>query len=232
VPPTLGGWWQALSQDRSADLQMPLYMFYVWGWARLFGCSEWGLHSANVPWFLAGAVAFILAFPPGDRRRSAVACVVLLCPFAWYYLDEARPYTMQLGATLLIVAALTRLSRDVSRDSGGNLEPRTLNLEPRRPNIQHPTSNIQHPILGQAEPVGCSMLDVGCWMFPTTSGFHVALFLLGLVVLCGSSLLGMVWAGGALAAMPTLLSLRQVVSLRAGVGVGNDHLGERLLCRL
>lgn len=50
-------------------------------------------------------------------------------------------------------------------------------------------------------------------MFPTTPGFHVALFLFGLVVLCGSSLLGMVWAGGALAAMPALLSLRRVVSL-------------------
>ena len=68
---------------------MPLYMFYVWGWARLFGSSEWSLHAANVPWFIAGAVAFILAFPPGDRRRVTAACVVLLCPFAWYYLDEA-----------------------------------------------------------------------------------------------------------------------------------------------
>jgi hypothetical protein len=199
VPPTLDGWWQALSQDRSADLQMPLYMFYVWGWARLFGSSEWSLHSANVPWFIAGAVAFILAFPPSDRRRSAVACVVLLCPFAWYYLDEARPYVMQLGATLLMVAALTRLTRDVSGDSGGSLEP-------RKPNIQHPTSNVQHPMPAQTDPAGC-------WMFPTTSGFHVALFLFGLVVLCGSSLLGMVWAGGALAAMPALLSLRRIVSL-------------------
>ena len=214
MPPTLGGWCQALSQDyRSADAQMPLYMFYVWGWARIFGSSEWSLHSANVPWFLAGAVAFILAFPIGDRRRATAACVVLLCPFAWYYLDEARPYTMQLGATLLMVGALVRLASGLPSDSGGNLEPRTSNLEPRRPNIQHPTSNIQHPIKGQAEPVGCSMLDVGCWMFPTASGFHVALFLFGLVVLAGSSLLGMVWAGAALAAMLVLLSPRQVMSL-------------------
>jgi len=154
------------------------------------------LHSANVPWFLAGAVAFITAFPLGDRRRATAACVVLLCPFAWYYLDEARPYTMQLGAALLIVAALVRLAR--ANPSG---------------NIQHPTSNTQHPIKGQAEPVGCWMLDVGCWMFPTASGFHVALFLFGLVVLAGSSLLGMVWAGAALAAMPVLLSPRQVMSL-------------------
>jgi hypothetical protein len=180
VPPTLGGWWQALSQDRSADLQMPLYMFYVWGWARLFGSSEWSLHSANVPWFLAGAVAFILAFPPGDRRRSTAACVVLLCPFAWYYLDEARPYTMQLGATLLVVASLVRLGR------GSDVGPLTPSLSP-----------------SEGERVS----------FRAGEGLDVALFLSGQVVLCGSSLLGMVWAGGALAAMPALLALRRVVNL-------------------
>lgn len=83
VPPTLQGWWQALSQDRSADAQMPLYMLYVWGWSRIFGFGELSLHAANVPWFIVGAIAFVLAFPPGDRRRLAAACVVSLCPFAW-----------------------------------------------------------------------------------------------------------------------------------------------------
>ena len=182
VPPTLGGWWQALSQDRSADLQMPLYMFYVWGWARLFGSSEWSLHAANVPWFIAGAVAFFTAFPLGDRRRATAVCVVLLCPFAWYYLDEARPYAMQLGATLLMVGALMRLAK------------------------ANPSETIQHLMPARTDTVGCSMFSLG-------SGFHVALYLFGLVVLSGSSLLGMVWAGGALAAMPALLSLRRVISL-------------------
>ena len=40
------------------------------------------------------------------------ACMALFCPFAWYYLDEARPYAMQLGASLLVVASLARLARD------------------------------------------------------------------------------------------------------------------------
>ena len=168
VPPTLGGWWQVLSQDRSADLQMPLYMFYVWAWARVFGASELSLHLANLPWFLAGAVAFVLAFPPGDRRRVSAACVALLCPFAWYYLDEARPYAMQLGASLLVVASLVRLGRGHS--------------------------------LGRPDA------HVG-------KGGAVAMFLCGLVVLSGSSLLGMVWAGAALAAMLAFLSPSPVVSL-------------------
>jgi hypothetical protein len=199
VPPTLNGWWQVLSQDRSADAQMPLYMLYVWGWARLFGTSEWSLHAANVPWFIAGAVAFILAFPSTDRRRVTAACVVLLSPFAWYYLDEARPYTMQLGATLLIVTSLVRLTSSLAVDSGGNLQPST--------------STLQHPVSAQTRPVGCSMLAVGCWVFSPTPGPCVALFLFGLVVLSGSNLLGMLWAGAALAAMPALLSLRRTMSL-------------------
>ena len=199
VPPTLDGWWQALSQDRSADAQMPLYMLYVWGWARLFGTSEWSLHAANVPWFIAGAVAFILAFPSSDRRCVTATCVVLLSPFAWYYLDEARPYTMQLGAALLIVTSLMRLTSSLAVDSGGNLQPST--------------STLQHPASPQTRPVGCSMLAVGCWVFSPTPGPYVALFLFGLVVLSGSNLLGMLWAGAALAAMPALLSLRRTMSL-------------------
>ena len=109
MQPTLGSWWQLLAQEKSAHLQMPVYMFYVWAYEKLLGSSEWTLRVANLPWFIAGAVAFILAFPPGDRRRPIAAGVVLLCPFAWYYLDEARPYAMQLGASLLVVASLIRL---------------------------------------------------------------------------------------------------------------------------
>ena len=161
---TLGDWWQIMSQDRTSTLQMPLSMFYLWGWGRLVGTGEWTLRLANVPWFVAGATAFILAFPPGDRRRGIAACVTLLCPFAWYYLDEARPYAMQLGASLLLVASLARLDRN--------------------------------SVLAEADDTA-----------------HVTLFLFGIVVLSGSSLIGMVWAGAALLATPALLSWTRVMSL-------------------
>jgi hypothetical protein len=160
---TLGDWWRVLRQG-SAEMQMPLYMIYIWGWGRLFGSSEWTLHLANVPWFVAGATAFILAFPPGDRRRPIAACLVLLCPFGWYYLDEARPYAMQLGASLLVVASLARLDQNSS-------------------------------------------------MREARDTAHVALFLIGIVVLTGSSLCGMVWAGGALLATPAFLSWPRTMSL-------------------
>jgi len=98
--PTLAAWWRAMLEGGGSDLQMPLYMIYVWGFAKIFGLSEWSLRAANIPWFVAGVAAFIRVFP--RPQRPAVAAVTLAAPFAWYYLNEARPYTMQLGASLLV----------------------------------------------------------------------------------------------------------------------------------
>ena len=47
-----------------------------------------------------------------SEKKFCPALVVLSSPFAWYYLDEARPYAMQLGASLIIFAALFRLSQN------------------------------------------------------------------------------------------------------------------------
>jgi hypothetical protein len=164
MQPTLGNWWQLLVQEKTAHLQMPIYMFYAWVCEKLFGSSEWTLRAVNLPWFVAGAAAFTLAFPAGDRRRPIAACVVLLCPFAWYYLDEARPYAMMLGASLLAVASLVHLAE-------GSQEAKE------------------------------------------DDAIHVALFLFGLVMLSGSSLIGMVWAGAGLAAVPILVPWPRLVSL-------------------
>lgn len=94
--PTLGDWWRGMVQEKASDLQMPLYMVYLWGWEKLFGSGEWALRAANLPWFGAGVGWFVLAFPRGGQR--GLALLVALCSaMAWYYLDEARPYTMQLS---------------------------------------------------------------------------------------------------------------------------------------
>ena len=164
LAPTLADWWQVMVQEKTADIQMPFYMLYAWGWARIFGSSEWSLHLANLPWFTLGALVFILSFPAEGRSRKIAACVTLLCPFAWYYLDEARPYAMQLGAGLLIVGSIRWLLRTpVSPEAGNGL-----------------------PLTG---------------------------FLFGVVVLSGSGLLGMIWAAAAVAALPVLLSMPQLIGL-------------------
>ena len=164
MQPTLAAWWHMLVQEKSAHLQMPLYMFYIWAYEKLCGSGEWTLRLANLPWFVAGATTFILAFPIGDRLRPIAACVALLCPFAWYYLDEARPYGMELGASLLVVASLARLSRD--------------------------------------SPPGKAFDAV-----------DLALFLFGIVILSGCTMLGMIWAGAALLGTPALLSWARVMRL-------------------
>ena len=47
VQPTLAGWWQLLYAEHNSNLQLPLYMFYIWGWARVFGASEFALRAAK-----------------------------------------------------------------------------------------------------------------------------------------------------------------------------------------
>jgi hypothetical protein len=104
---SLGGWWRQMTAEKHSDLQMPLYMLYAWGWAKLFGTGEWVLRAANLPWFVGGVLAFAFSFR--GRGRLLAAAVATLSSFAWFYLDEARPYAMQLGASLLLVPSLRQL---------------------------------------------------------------------------------------------------------------------------
>jgi hypothetical protein len=110
---TLGDWWQRMADEKMSDLQMPLYMILVWAQVKIFGAGEWVLRAMNLPWLVAGGVAFLQSFPQNSQRIAA-GLVLLTSPFAWYYLNEARPYAMQLGGALLVVAALQALSRSVS----------------------------------------------------------------------------------------------------------------------
>lgn len=93
---TLSDWWQHLVSYGSGDTQMPGYMFYAWVWEKLFGHSEIGLRAANVPWLVLG----FLALP---RRQGYYVASLALSPFLWYYLNEARPYLMEIGASLIML---------------------------------------------------------------------------------------------------------------------------------
>jgi len=162
MQPTLAAWWQAMVQERASDLQMPLYMLYMWAWEKLFGHSEWVLRMANLPWFVFAVIAFSGTAARIERRGNSPwslrspgfvisLFLVLFSPFTWYYLDEARPYAMQIGASLLIASSLLRLAQ----------VPPAPPPSPPRP---------RSPLIG---------------------------FCLGAVLLCGSSLLGMIWVAGA-----------------------------------
>jgi len=87
MQPNFHSWWQAMLQERTSDLQMPFYMFYMWAFEKVFGANEWTLRFANLPWFVAGAVAFIHSLPAQYHRRWIAAFLTLCFPFTWYYLD-------------------------------------------------------------------------------------------------------------------------------------------------
>jgi hypothetical protein len=108
--PTLAGWWQYMRAAGDATLQVPLYMFFSWGWEKVSGFHEWALRAGNVPWFLLGFIVMVRALAIAPLLQRSMALVVLTCPFVWYYLNEARPYALQIGTSLVVFAALFRLA--------------------------------------------------------------------------------------------------------------------------
>jgi uncharacterized membrane protein len=156
---TLADWWQAMLRDGGSTTQMPLYMIYVWAWEKIFGHGEWPLRAANLPWLALG----LLAIP---RRRIFFLLAVAASPFVWFYLNEARPYAMQISAGLLMLGALWRLA--------------------------------EFP----AEQTSSAAGKIQVWSF-----------CFGFVVLCGSSLLGVIWAGSAVLAALSVLGLEKTFQL-------------------
>jgi hypothetical protein len=107
--PTLAAWLQDLIQDQSADSQTPLYLLYIWGFAKVFGLAEWTLRAANLPWLILGFGAWMRTCGEREKFKWGLAVVAATSPFLWYYLNEARPYIMQAGCIFLIAAAARQL---------------------------------------------------------------------------------------------------------------------------
>lgn len=87
------------------DRLYPLYDIWMLAWTHLFGFSEYALRAANIPF---GAV-FVLAMAVSSQlifgRRFAWAPFAL-APFAWFYMNEARPYMMLLAFSTATAGAL------------------------------------------------------------------------------------------------------------------------------
>jgi hypothetical protein len=108
--PTLTDWWQAMRAEGNSNLQLPAYLLFAWGWEKLVGSSEVALRSGNALWFLLGLVVLARAMTARSWLRWGVTLAMLSSPFVWYYLNEARPYGMQIGASCLVFAALYKLA--------------------------------------------------------------------------------------------------------------------------
>ena len=149
MQPSLASWWQMLVREGGSDLQMPLYMFWLWAWEKIAGHSEFVLRAANIPWLVLAHYSLYRA-----GRRSALGprpllVIASLNPFLWAYMNEARPYVMQYSAACVMGGFLLRAAEDSSFATKAR----------------------------------------GLWIFGA-----------GLLLLCGSSLLGVIWAAFAGAA--------------------------------
>jgi len=89
-----------MKSDSNSEAQMPLGMLSAWAGAQVLGKSEWQMRAQNVLWIFAALVCF---FRIG--RLVAIPILPLLLaiqPFTWYYVNEFRPYTLQIFSGSLI----------------------------------------------------------------------------------------------------------------------------------
>jgi len=104
VAPTPAAAWQELQAEANTNLHMLLYMFSLWAWEKLVGPSEWALRALNIPFYMLGVTALWKAVP-----RTVRPCLLAFClvsPFLWFYLNEARTYSMLFGFSAVATAAL------------------------------------------------------------------------------------------------------------------------------
>lgn len=104
VAPSPEAAWQELRTEANTNMHMLFYMAALWAWEKCFGSSEWALRSMNIPFFVLGVTALWSAVPRASRPFVLAFCLV--SPFLWFYLNEARTYSMIFGFSAVATAAL------------------------------------------------------------------------------------------------------------------------------
>jgi hypothetical protein len=93
------------SPGAPGDPQMIFYLLYMWLWVKVFGISEVALRASNVPF----AILFMVTMSWASRhllRRPQLAVFFYLCPFFWFYLNDARPYVALIAFSSVATVAL------------------------------------------------------------------------------------------------------------------------------
>jgi hypothetical protein len=111
---TFHEWRSEMATGHFSEHQMPISMAFAWLMAKALGTSEWQLRAVNIFW---GALAVVALYRAG--RRLAIPWLPLLLvlhPFFWYYMNEARPYVMQMACGSWLFYSLLEFIQ--SRGSG------------------------------------------------------------------------------------------------------------------
>lgn len=109
--PTLTACWDLLRQVKGSDPQMPLYILWIWVCEKFVGSSELALRAVNFFWFIPALILLVRAFAGNRQLQAAVFLAAIASPFAWYYLNEARAYTMQFSTGLILFATVCHWAR-------------------------------------------------------------------------------------------------------------------------
>jgi hypothetical protein len=116
APGNLTQWWQMTLHDSAAMATQFGHSLTGFLLGHIFGYSEQGLRMANLVWAFAGVAAFALA-----GRKLGLPWLPLVFaanPFVGFYVDEVRPYAMQIAAgSWMMLAFLYITSRETSAHS-------------------------------------------------------------------------------------------------------------------
>ena len=102
---------QLYNTTKETQSHLPFYIWYIWGWAKLFGINELSLRIANFPFI----VILLSVIQWGSKiifKNEWNWSIALVSPFVWFYMNEARPYVAVMAfSSLSIICFLFYLTK-------------------------------------------------------------------------------------------------------------------------
>lgn len=117
LEPSWNEWLEKFPHTFDYDPLKPLPGLVTFLFSRVTGGGEAALRYHNVVWILLGVGSLWFV---GQRARMAwLPFVFILHPFVWYYLDEVRPYALQLGAGAMLLLSCLVLTGAKGKSAWG-----------------------------------------------------------------------------------------------------------------
>jgi hypothetical protein len=105
---------EAVLSVKGSDAQTPLYVLYMWAWAKVFGTGEYALRASNIPFALMLTAA--LGWTSSRLfRRPILWTVFCLSPFVAFYINEAKAYLPVTACAAISMAAMLAYFADRAR---------------------------------------------------------------------------------------------------------------------